>query len=224
MRSDKKLRQILSSALNNMRNRRLIDWQIQTVVCKEKDNKEEWFVANDDEIKIILETEYYVLHQMGYTKMFQVIAAFKTNEFYKAVEELLYKKKKWKNYYKRYKIIFNSKNIKESIPDVEAGLKKALLNAKIIRFLNNEAEKLYDEKLEEYNKNLEYEISIQGDVMNALHDFKYPGNYVIAQKMLADELINTKDYSYDEINRLLELDEMNNELNKLFPENFLHNL
>ena len=62
MRSDKKLRQILLSALKNLRSRRLIDWQLQTVVCKEKNGEEEWFVANDDEIELILNTEYDVLH------------------------------------------------------------------------------------------------------------------------------------------------------------------
>lgn len=36
MRSDRKLRQILLSALGNLRSRRLIDWEHQTVICKEK--------------------------------------------------------------------------------------------------------------------------------------------------------------------------------------------
>ena len=216
LRSDKKLRQILLSALGNLRSRRLIDWNIQTVICKGKNGKEEWFVANDEEEKLILETEYSVLHKMGFTKMFQVLSSFKRNEFYDATEEILYKKKQWKNYYKRYKIIFNANNIKESIPDVEAGLNKALLNAKIISFLNNEAQKLYDAKLEEYNNNLDYEISIQGDIMKALHNFKYPINYVIAQKMLANELINIGDYSINDIIQYINIEEPDKELDALF--------
>ena len=67
MRSDKKLRQILLSALKNLRNRRLIDWQIQTVICKYVNNEETWFVANDEELKIILNAEYDALKQMGLT-------------------------------------------------------------------------------------------------------------------------------------------------------------
>lgn len=216
MRSDRKLRQILLSALNNLRNRRLIDWQLQTVICKEKNGEEQWFVANDEEIKYILDAEYKVLHQMGFVKMFQVISSFKTNEFYDAVEKILYKFKNWKNYYKRYKIIFNAKNIKESIPDVEAGLNKALLNAKIILFLNNEAENLYNAKLDQYNKNLEEEIQCQGNIMQALRSFKYPISYVVAQKMLSNELINTRDYSPEIVSQFLIDEESNEELDKLF--------
>lgn len=200
LRSDRKLRQILLSALKNLRNRRLIDWQLQTVICKEKNNYEEWFVANDEELKIILETEYEILHKMGYTKMFQVIASFKTNEFYKKVEERLYEKRRWKNYYKRYKIIFNIKNLKESIPDVEVGLQKALLNAKIVSFLNNEAENLYYSKLNEDGEN----------------GFQYPISYIIAQKMLSNELIYTNDYAKSMIDDAINFNEIDEELEELF--------
>lgn len=216
-RSDKKLRQILLSALKNLRNRRLIDWQLQTVVCKEKNGKEEWFVANDSEIELILDAEYEILHRMGFTKMFQVISSFKTNEFYTAVENLLYKKKKWKNYYKRYKIIFNANNIKESVPDVEAELKRALLNARIILYLNNEAETAYNSKLKEYNDNLAHEVYVQGNIIEALHAFKYPDDYVVAQRMLSDELINTHDYSPEIINELLNTEASDKELDIMFP-------
>jgi len=217
LRSDNKLRQILISALSNLRNRRLIDWQIQTVICKEKNNKEEWFVANDEEIKLILETEYKILHQMGFEDIYHVKRSFKTNEFYKNVEEILYKKKQWKNYYKRYKIIFNADNIRESIPDVEAGLNKALLNAKIILFLNNEAEELYDKKLKEYDQNLGKALDTNGDVNKALHAFKYPMNYVIAQRLLADELIYTNDYSKGVIYKMID-EESNKELDEVFAK------
>ena len=148
--------------------------------------------------------------------MFQVISSFKTNEFYTTVEKLLYKKKRWKNYYKRYKIVFNANNIKESVADVEAELKRALLNAKIILYLNNEAEVLYYTKLEEYNKKLEHEIYVKGNVIEALHEFKYPDDYAVAQKMLADELINTHDYSPKIINEILNTETHDRELELLF--------
>ena len=212
MRSDRKLRQILLSALKNLRSRRLIDWQLQTVICKDKNGKEEWFVANDSEIEIILDAEYEILHKMGFTKMFQVISSFKTNEFYTAVENLLYKKKRWKNYYKRYKIIFNANNIKESVPDVEAELKRALLNAKIILYLDNEAEASYNSKLKEYSDNLAHEVYVQGNIIEAMHAFKYPNDYVVAQRMLSDELINTHDYSPEFISELLNAETSDKEL------------
>ena len=149
--------------------------------------------------------------------MFQVLSSFRTNEFYQIVNDNIYKKKRWKNYYKRYKVIFDAKNMKESIPDVEAGLKKALLNAKISSFLNNEAENLYFKKLKEYNQNLEFEIYRNGSVIESMHEFKYPLDYIVAQKLLSNELIYTGNYPKDILNQSDNIEE-DEELDLLFSK------
>ena len=118
-RSNRKLERILLSALGNLRNRRLIDWELQTVICKDNNGEEEWFVANDNEKKEILDAEYTVLHEFGFQKIIQVFSTFKTEEYFYRVNEILYDKHKWKRFYKRFKIIYVAKNIRQSISDVE---------------------------------------------------------------------------------------------------------
>ena len=77
-RCNKKLAQILFSALNSLKNRKLITYEIQTViVTKDKRGKEQYFEATDLQKKQILEVERHVLHNiMGYEKMFQVFIRF----------------------------------------------------------------------------------------------------------------------------------------------------
>lgn len=69
-RCNKKLEQILFSALNSLKNRKLITYEIQTIiVATDERNKERYFDANDIQKKQILEVERYVLHNvMGYEK------------------------------------------------------------------------------------------------------------------------------------------------------------
>lgn len=63
-RCNKKLEQILFSSLNNLKNRKLINYQIQTVIVTtdEETGKDKYFLATDDNLKSILEVERYVLH------------------------------------------------------------------------------------------------------------------------------------------------------------------
>lgn len=188
-RSNRKLERILLSALGNLRSRRLIDWELQTVICKDNNGEEEWFVADDQEKNIILDTEYTVLHEFGFQKIIQVFSTFKTDEYFNRVNEILYEKHKWKRFYKRFKILYVAKNIRQSISDVEASLNKALLNTEVANFLNNEAEKIYADAMEKYDQQLGDAINNKGDVMAAIHSWKPPINYILAQNMLVDELI-----------------------------------
>lgn len=69
-RCNKKLEQILFSALKSLKNRKLITYEIQTViVTKDKRGKEQYFEATDLQKKQILEVERHILHNvMGYGK------------------------------------------------------------------------------------------------------------------------------------------------------------
>lgn len=219
-RSNKKLERILLSALGNLRARRLIDWELQTVIYKE-DNQDKWFVANDQEKKEILDTEYLVLHEFGFHKMVQVFSTFKTEEYFNRVNEILYEKHKWKTFYKRFKIIYVAKNIRQSISDVEMSLNKALLNTEVANFLNYEAEKIYNEAMQKYDERLGDAIDNRGDIIAALYSWKPPINYILAQKMLVDELIrighNDNKITLDQMVSLATEDE---ELDSLFVEEF----
>lgn len=218
-RSNRKLEKILLSALGNMRSRRLIDWELQTVICKNNNGCEEWFVASDNDKKEILNTEYNVLHEFGFQKMIQVFSTFKTEEYFERVNEILYENHKWIRFYKRFKIIYVAKNIRKSISEVETSLNKALLNTEVADFLNKEAEKIYEDAIKEYDKRLGDAINNKGDVIAALHTWKPPINYILAQNMLVDELIrighNDNKITLDQ---MVDLATEDDELDMLFPE------
>ena len=69
MRCNSRLNSILFTALNNLRNRSLIDYQIQTMIVvpstDKKNTLSRHYVADDDEIRRILAIERKVLNNMG---------------------------------------------------------------------------------------------------------------------------------------------------------------
>lgn len=221
-RCNKKLEQILFSALNSLKNRKLIMYEIQTVIVehdeKEK-GKERYFLAQDDDKKRILQIERHVLHDiMGYDKMFQVFIRFKEKEFYKKVNELLYENYGWDYYFKQVKVIYTPEDIREALPQMEINLQKEILNKKVIDFLNSNAKKFYDKKLDEYEektKNLlnGYDGEIpRFETNNSI--WRIPDTYLTAQSILTDELIKIghKDMTFS----VEEFLESNAELDDLF--------
>lgn len=214
-RCNKKLEQILFSALNNLKNRKLLLWEMQTVIVDRDDyGKEGYFLANDEDKKRILEIERYVLKNvMGYEKMFQVFCHFKQNEYYRQVNEKLYELYGWHHYFKQIKMIYTQKDVLDAIQQSEIDLQKAVLNEKIIEVLNDNAKEKYDadkQKWEETRNNL-----IWGD-FNSIAKSKawnIPETYLEAQRILTDELINighkNKKFSLDHF-------EEDDELNQLF--------
>ena len=218
IRSNKKLDKILLAALGNLRNRRLIDWENQTVIKGEKNHQEHWFVANVDEKAKILEAEYEILRKMKCNTMFQMISKGIQDEFYESVYNLI-SKYGWNHYYKRIKIIFNANNIQESIPEVEVNLNKQLLNLEVINYLNNEAVKIYDANIEDYNNTLDTAVKTNMNIQWAINRFKLPDNYVMAQKLLADELIsiNDSDNKQSVFQQMVDLAIASDDVDELFP-------
>lgn len=193
-RCNKKLEQILFSALNSLKNRKLIMYEIQTVIVEnDKNGKERYFLASDDDNKNILQVERHVLHNiMGYEKMFQVFLRFQQAEFYKKVSDLLSEYYGWKYYFKQVKVIYTPEDVREALPQMEVILQKELLNKRVIDFLNNNAKEFYDNRLNEYEektKNLiaEYIGEAPKTVTRSL--WRIPDTYLTAQSILTDELI-----------------------------------
>lgn len=213
-RCNKKLEQILFSALNNLKNRKLLIWEMQTViVTKEICEGSNFILANDKQKKLILEVERYILKNvMGYEKMFQIFCHFKQEEYYKKVNEKLYELYGWDHYFKQIKMIYTQKDVLEAIEQSKIDLQKAVLNEKIIKVLNNNAEKKYNadkKKWEEQRNNLifgEFDTSLRG-VWNI------PDTYLEAQRILTDELINI---GHKNQKILLDQFEMDDELSQLF--------
>lgn len=191
-RCNKKLEQILFSALNSLRNRRLITYEIQTVIV---DNDGEYFEATDNQKKQILEMERYVLHDlMKCEKMIQIFAKFKQAEFYGKVNELLNENYGWDHYFKQVKVIYTPNGVREALPELEIKLQKELLNNKVVDCLNVNAQNIFDKKKAEYQqylKNLigEYWGEKPQMEVNKSKLWNPPDTYLSAQNILTNELI-----------------------------------
>lgn len=221
-RCNKKLEQVLFSALNSLRERKLLIYDVQTVIVKSDSDakKEKYSIASDDEKKKILQVERYILNSvMGYEKMIQVFCRFKQNEFYQSVNEKLYELYGWSHYFKQIKVIYTPEDIKDALPKMEIDLQKELLNKKIIDFLNANAEEIYKKKREKYDldckEHIEQWWGNGEDIIKPNNKlWKIPDTYITAQKILTDELVkighNNINFSEEEFMK------SNKELDDLF--------
>lgn len=198
IRSNKKLERVLHDALSNLQREKLIIVEYETVIVSvDERGKEHRFIANDYQKKKILQTERYILKNvMQYKNMFYVYIKNKSNEYYNKVNQKLNELYGWKYYYKQIKIIYDQPNIIEAIPSKEVMLQKEILNSKIIEFLNDNAQKVYEKKEKEYEDALdEYLNDWIGDKdylrnrVKVPNTWKYPKAYIEAQRILTDELI-----------------------------------
>lgn len=220
-RCNKKLEQILFSALNSLQNRKLITYEIQTVIVeRNKQGKEEYFNADDFQKKLILEVERYVLHNvMGYEKMFQVFIRFQQAEFYQKVNDLLYQQYGWDHYFKQIKVIYTSNGVKEALPELEMKLQKQLLNKKVIDYLNSNAKDIYEKNKAEYQKQVKSLISeFWGEVPQLETKrnkvWNPPDTYLDAQSILTDELI--KIGHRDKVFSMEDFIESNSDIDEMF--------
>ena len=197
LRSNQKLERILSSALNNLKNRFLIEWELLTVIHTEVDGKEKWITATDDDKKEILIAKREIMASFGYHNAFQIFTNNRQSEFFTKVNELLYERHGWDYFFKRYKIIFDAKNIREAIPETEIHLNRVLLNQEVVSYLNNEASKQYEKSLKKYNDAIDQADS-EDEWLVAVNGWRLPRNYVLAQNLLANELIKIDYGDYDD--------------------------
>lgn len=193
-RCNKKLEEILFSALRSLSSRKLIDWEIETVIVTRNQEKTHYRVANVFEKKMILRAERYVLHKiMHLEKMFNVFAKQMQDEFYRLVNEILKGSidEDWQYYFKQVKIIYNHDQVVEAIPDIEAELRKLELNDKVVNTLNEHAEEKYRKERKKYKDNSAklFEKLVNGEDISEEKIFKIPDTYVMAQELLTDELI-----------------------------------
>lgn len=193
-RSNKKLEEILFSALNSLRSRRLIEYEIQTIIVynDESTKRDKYHVATDYEKKLVLNAERFVLHHVyGYEKMIQIFLRFKQNDFYRTVNQRLNELYGWDHYFKRIKIIYTKQDVIEAIPTLETELKKAELNEKVVDTLNTNALQIYDRKKKEFE---ETSLKLFENLVNENNDdqvklWRIPSTYVMAQELLTDELV-----------------------------------
>lgn len=217
-RSNKKLQQILFSALNSLSSRKLIEYEIETVIVKEDDKgKMRYEIATKYEKKAILKEERYILrYVMGYEKIIQVFCRFEQDKYYAKVNERLYELYKWHHYFKRIRIVYNQEYISDAINVIGSEIIREELNDKVVSALNNNAADIYKKKSQEYDEaTLKlFELYGTGQDTSKIKLWKIPDVYIMAQELLTDELIRLG-HSNIRMNPD-EFVKMNQELDELF--------
>lgn len=193
-RSWYKLSRIIETSLKNLENRSLIKADTEYVIVT---NLDEHYVADEDEVKTILEAERYIMLKNNYYNKALIALTGKNKEFYSKVNDYLLKEHNWKYYYKRRKIISISNDyLKQGMEENLIAVQKLLLNEKIIDALNREAE----------NKTLKIQET-----------FKYPSYYLDNQEKLTQRFININEGAQQKYFEMKEEEERESqELDALF--------
>lgn len=150
MRCNTKLNNILYTALNNLKDRSLIEWctQIMIVVPNDEGKFSHHYVANDAEIKKILAVERKVLKDMGFESKSHVMCKMKMPLFYENVNNLLFELYGWERKYERIKLNFNKNDVKEALLQDEYRLQILLLNDLIVDAIDKNAQVVVDNRME----------------------------------------------------------------------------
>lgn len=223
MRCNSKLNTVLFSALNNLCNRSLISYQIQTMIVvpntDKKDTPCKHYLADDDEIRRILAVERSTLNKMGLESKNHAACTMRLNEFYNKVNKRLNELYGWERKYERIKIIFNEKDIQEAITKNEYELQKLYLNELVVDAINKNAQTVSDNRMKkallEYAEYLkEWEVIGWGEPykLEEIDDiFTYPTYYVDIQKKLSEKFLSIKPKEAE--NKTIQYDK---ELDELF--------
>ena len=204
MRCNSRLNSILFTALNNLSNRSLIDYQIQTIIVvpstDKKNTLSRHYVADDDEIRRILAVERKVLNNMGLESKNHAACTMRLNEFYNKVNEILFDMYGWERKYERIKIIFNEADIQEAITKNEYELQMLYLNELVIGSIDKNAQTVSDNRMKkaliEYDEYVENWKEDNWGKIPALKDveeiFTYPKYYVDIQRKLSQKFLSIK--------------------------------
>ena len=224
MRCNSKLNSILFSALNNLSNRSLIDYQIQTMIVIPNHDKSGapsiHYVADDNEIKKILKVERSVLNSMGLESKNHAACTMRLNEFYNEVNAMLFDLYGWERKYERIKIVFNEDDVQEAITKNEYELKMLYLNELVIESIDKNAQTVSDNRMKkaliEYG---EYVKDWQKDnwgkvprLQDVQEIFTYPRYYVDIQRSLSKKFLSIKAEKEDSAKK----EQYDKELKELF--------
>ena len=195
-RTYQKLREIIFGSLNNLRNRRLIDYDELIMINLQKKIGKSTFATvretTEEEKNIIRDIEKEVLINMGIESITLIHLKFKTKEFYGKVNHLLRERYNINYTYKDIKIYFTKKYIDQALEQAELLIQKRMLNDKIVTVLDEQAEKKLEKSIENYNEQVEeYLKHIIGkpSQMSLNKFFKFDDVYLYAQHKLSELLI-----------------------------------
>lgn len=204
-RCNRKLNDILTSALRSLENRSLISSTEQHVIVT---NRNEYYTANDYEIKRILNAEKIILEKMGMYSKSHVACCYKMGEFYTLLNEYVSEHYGWDHTFRRYKIVSNKEFLQQGIEENEIKLQRLLNNERIIEAINknalkevdkqkNKLEVAYQMAMEEWVRSENYfDKPTKKKVKEENNIYTYPQIYVEVQNILSSKLLKIDDGEY----------------------------
>ena len=180
-----KLKNITDGALKSFEKQKLINyWRIHMVKYPGKFISEE---ATIEEEQFILKIEKEILNELGCKDINEVFLKNKYEYYYKERNEKAKELFGASEIYDYYHIIHIPENTKQALSESEVKLKKKELNEKIIKFINDQAEQIYDAEGEESEKIKEF--IEEGYWPCDRKFFYYYKGYVEMQHLLSDKLL-----------------------------------
>ena len=199
-RCDDKLEQVFCSALKNLERRKLITYEIQTIIVQHDEKGRKVFLeATGRQKKQLWEEEQSVLKEQyeGERKK-QVFLKNKKEEFYKKVSEKIKERYGWERYFIQIKISYTSEGIGEVYPELESKSqqeRKELLNDKICEAVNKNARNKFHKwksSRDKWEKESQLKFLKRDDSLRTEKPFCPPDTYLETQSFLKDELIKIR--------------------------------
>jgi hypothetical protein len=202
--SYQKFKAIMFGSLNNLRSRRLIEYEIVMMININEGPKMEPNIrlATEDEINFIKDIEREVLNKMGLRNINEVHWKFRTDEFYGEVKQLLYERYDINYYFKEIKILFTHKFIIEGLEETMERIKKIALdeqkhklNDLSVQAVNKQAENYHakqkqkiEQKIQELSEGIFGEPN-QMEVLRLNEQSRLNDVCLYVQKELADYFV-----------------------------------
>lgn len=166
--SRSKLNSILTSSLNSLKRRKLIEYN--EVIVGKKDDK--FYIINfPSEIEKILKIEKDTLKKLKCNNIIQVIYSDKFNKYINIRNQKIEEEVGYSMIMRRIRIICNKEYLEQGLIENKEKLKKEL-NQKVLNSLIKQVENKYKNNI------------------NSNNEFKYHDSYVEAQKILLRKIID----------------------------------
>lgn len=180
-----KFNKIIESSFESLRKQKRINyWKIHTVKHLGKFKTEE---ATLTEEQLILKIEREILDEFGFEKINEVFLKNKADDFYKKRNEKASDLFGVSEIFDCYHIIHVHENTVKALSKSEVQIQKLMLNKEVIKFINGQAERLYESDGEE-NEEVKRFID-EGYWPCEKKPFYYYRGYVDMQYLLSDKLL-----------------------------------
>lgn len=153
-RSNAKLTYILSTALDNMASRSILEYSYKTIVST---TEHRVFIAGSEELRVLSQFEHVVLKEMGLNCITQAYLSGCSDEFYTRLTEKLRDSYNWSYWYKKYYITLLTQAVPLSFDELTQF--RLGLNAKVIQALNSNAKTVHNNQMKRKSEDFTTEFT-----------------------------------------------------------------